>query len=486
MKRRLAWFGPGGWHSRVVAQAAALIAFVSVEQLGATPPEYLSFGRQQQIDHNPNPQDLLRIWVVYIGQGDGIVIQLPPRVHGSLALQPPSEDLNEADPSDGDGTRTERIDILIDGGASTSVDAARFQQFVTSLYSSGEIRIEHAVITHHDNDHVQGFTQLLEDETIGVEHVYHNGLASFSAGARGLPSRGRPSPSGVYEFSPQDNKITRALGLLNQDGETFADRFIMDDLRELRASEANSELQGVYQRLAGAIVNKTAPFPVASFQRAHAGAPFLSDSGQFPANLTLDVLWPHPKLRKYEDWSQTINGNSVTFQLRFGDFSMLFTGDHNEKSEAALLAHLQSQGQLERLACDVLKVPHHGSGHALESFLRATHAVISVASQGETGAKSKAAHGNQAWQHPSTDVIRWLGGAHRVYLTQLHERRFDWRNIQSVAQNEELYEQKHILIETDGSWFRVVEVPLDWPDLNSPPSVLETTRSNGTRWIRAE
>ena len=104
---------------------------------------------------------------------------------------------------------------------------------------------------------------------------------------------------------------------------------------------------------------------------------------------------------------------------------------------------------------------------------------------GSKGARSKAISGKGAWQHPSTQVIGWLGGAHRVYLTELQERRFDWADIDKPEKLEKLKERTHLLVETDGRWFRVVEIPVDGGDPTRPPTVAKTRRGNGTRWIRA-
>ena len=44
----------------------------------SAPPDYSSFGREQKISHNPSAGDLLRIWVVYVDQGDGMGGSLGP------------------------------------------------------------------------------------------------------------------------------------------------------------------------------------------------------------------------------------------------------------------------------------------------------------------------------------------------------------------------------------------------------------------------
>ncbi len=413
--------------------------------------------------------------MVYVGQGDGILIQLPHDEEGGS-----NDDGSEA---------SSRIDVMIDGGSSLASNATRMLDFIQRLYPDQEPTIEHAVITHHDLDHISGLTHVLESESVGVQHVYHNGLASFAPGARGLPAAGLPTGLGVYNKRTGGAGLSKALGLFDLNSARFADAFVMDDLGELRESFQGGELQGVYGGLAAALVQKTSPMPVETFRRVSTAGAFLPEV----EGVRFEVLWPPPELTRYparatksgSGWGETINGNSITFRLRYGSFEMLFTGDHNDESEDVLLEHLAEEDQLSALACDVLKVPHHGSSHNLKEFFDAANPVLSVASQGEKGAKSKRLS-SAAWQHPSDEVIRWLGGSHRVYLTQLKEKRFKWDGIDTQQKLQALYETKHILIETDGEWFRIVEVPLDWPDLNAPPTIRQTARSDGTRWVRTE
>jgi hypothetical protein len=171
----------------------------------------------------------------------------------------------------------------------------------------------------------------------------------------------------------------------------------------------------------------------------------------------------------------------VTFALEYGDFKMLFTGDHNKASEAALMAHLEGSGTTDAIACDVLKAPHHGSKHSEEAFIKpdGSQAVVTVASMGPRGFK-------RSWKHPSAEAIRWAGGAHRFYSTYIHERRFKWEEMQSVEARKAMLELKHVLIETDGKMFRVVEVDVEGFDPDQVPELKKVKRSNGSRWINAK
>jgi competence protein ComEC len=72
-----------------------------------------------------------------------------------------------------------------------------------------------------------------------------------------------------------------------------------------------------------------------------------------------------------------VNDASLVFRLVYGKVAVLFTGDISRAVEARLLAHP------ERLACTVLKVPHHGSRYSSSpDFLRAAAPQTAVISAG--------------------------------------------------------------------------------------------------------
>jgi beta-lactamase superfamily II metal-dependent hydrolase len=439
--------------------------------LGATPPEFPTFRREQRIEYEPNPEKLLRIWMVYIDQGDSLVIQLPSKYKM--------------------GGKT--IDVLVDGGPN-KINAS-LVAFIDALYQEPP-SIEYAVITHHDLDHVAGLTDLLKDSQISFGTIYHNGLASYRAGVRGFPANGRPTGRSVVSFEKE--KITRGMAYLQADDLTLQDSYLIRDLASLTQRYETGEFGTVYVDLAKATVEANRSDRLAAFDRAYVGAPFINEAqaaaGSPLTGLTSEVIWPRTKLESYgkgdiaesADWGETINGNSVTFRLTYGEFSMLFTGDQNELSEESLLEKLKAEGQMDKLSCDVLKVPHHGSSHGIEAFFKAVSPVVSVASMGDKGFHSKYTGGARPWKHPSTDVIKWLGGSHRFYSTFVHEKPFEYDEITTADKRKDLIEITHILIETDGEWFRVVEVPTGQSSYEQIPSVAETRLSNGTRWIKAK
>ncbi|KPK76097.1 MAG: hypothetical protein AMJ79_08235 [Phycisphaerae bacterium SM23_30] len=470
-------FVPQSCFQRQIFFFCLIILFLLVPCGADIPPEYSSFHRVQRIDYQPDPDDLMRIWTVYVGQGDGLLIQLPARCNYDPV------------PDDDDLSRTEAVDVLIDGGSFNQENETLMEEFLLELYD--EPLIEHAVITHHDKDHIKGFTHILTEDSVGVESIYHNGLASYRRGKRGF------SNSTTYKqavIERRNNQLVRGMAFLDPDddglGKKLRDDYLIDTKADLIERLGDEEFQGIYEDLAGAVAEEETPIEVGLFERCKANGPFIIererelDRGVDTTDIDFRLIWPLERAREFGDWGETINGNSVTFRLDYGDFSMLFPGDHNEKSEEKLMQHLEERGELDLLEVDVLKLPHHGSAHAYRPFFRREGTdgrdilpVLSVASMGTRGF-------TPSWRHPNPTVISWLGGSHRVYHTLIHEKRFKWANLVTQSARRKMHEFSHILIETDGKWFRIVEVDED-ENPNFPPTVRETRRGDGTRWIRA-
>ncbi|MCP4706181.1 MAG: hypothetical protein GY865_16400 [candidate division Zixibacteria bacterium] len=425
-----------------------------------TTPSFISeVDRDQYEEYNPSENNIMRIWIAYVGQGDGILIQLPKKI------KPDSETLDNI------------IDITIDGGANTF-----FGKFLDKLYDDYEsYLINYSIITHFDDDHFNGLNHMMKRESAIFDRFYHGGQAIFKKGY----------------WSDETTKLAgakkRFMG--NFPNGKMSAKYMIKDFKDLKKHHP----EGYYKRY-GEFVTNLIQIDNSYEENTVYNRVYYTDDHQndletqingLSSDLELTLLWPNKTLYNYKNiWSKTINGNSVTFLLKYDDFEMLFTGDLNNYSEDSLLSFLRSENMEHLLECDVLKVPHHGAGekHASYDFFKKSklEPVVSVASMGGTGFKSKIVSGPRTgWQHPSDSLIRMLGGANRFFSTYVKEQSFLWKNMIHKDSLTKLIEKTHILIETDGKRFRIVEIDADKKGPITIPIVENVDRGDGTWWIEA-
>jgi competence protein ComEC len=157
----------------------------------------------------------------------------------------------------------------------------------------------------------------------------------------------------------------------------------------------------------GALVARTPPddFEYARFAEAMktAGVPVQKISAgdvlRF-GNVTALVLWP-PSATSENASSR--NNDSVMLLLRYGDKSLLLTGDIEKQGEAAVL----NDGV--NLRDDVVKVAHHGSKtSSTAEFVSATDPSLAIISVGR----------NSVFGHPNKEVVeRWRASGAEVLTT---------------------------------------------------------------------
>jgi competence protein ComEC len=116
--------------------------------------------------------------------------------------------------------------------------------------------------------------------------------------------------------------------------------------------------------------------------------------------VSAQVLWPSPVAGQS---APSRNNDSIVLLVRYGNKSLLLTGDLEKQGEAAVL----SQGL--NLRTDLVKVAHHGSKtSSIEAFVSATRPSFAVISVGRTS----------MFGHPSQDVVaRWRAIGARVMTT---------------------------------------------------------------------
>jgi competence protein ComEC len=116
--------------------------------------------------------------------------------------------------------------------------------------------------------------------------------------------------------------------------------------------------------------------------------------------VTVTALWPPPIADRN---AASRNNDSIVLQLRYGERTVLMTGDVEKEGEAAILAANNVIGS------DVVKVPHHGSRtSSTEAFVNATHPRLAIISVGLTS----------MFGHPREEVVnRWRQSGAEVMTT---------------------------------------------------------------------
>ena len=108
----------------------------------------------------------------------------------------------------------------------------------------------------------------------------------------------------------------------------------------------------------------------------------------------VDILWPEGKNFVNEN---ALNNNSIVCKFYYKNFSMLFTGDIEEKAEINILN--QYNNHTDILKSDVLKVAHHGSKtSSIQDFIETVNPKVALIGVGK----------NNNFGHPSIDVINRL------------------------------------------------------------------------------
>lgn len=120
------------------------------------------------------------------------------------------------------------------------------------------------------------------------------------------------------------------------------------------------------------------------------------------ASLPVRVFSAEPPFRR-----SFTNNTSVAVALSVEGRRFLLTGDIERAAEFQML-----ESGAEMIACDVLKVAHHGSASSTgERFLDRAHPRLAVVSCGR----------QNSYGHPSPEVLDRLGGAGaRIFRTDLH------------------------------------------------------------------
>lgn len=316
-------------------------------------------GREGWIDASSvSDRSLLELYVIDVGQGDGLLLKTPAGAWHLIDAGMASRDQ------------------MTKKGATNFVR----WKFIRDL-GLDAVSLDSIVVTHHDYDHYGGLLDLLPgrlfDGTrfdVEVGRLYHSGLGRF----RGAPTLGASEEAEVEPFPHGDHGLKRKARFITElldDQDSFA-----HPPRELQERFAE------YAALVGQV-------PKEARRLSHLDG-HLPGYGPGQDDVEIRILGPILERLGEDRWglrdlgtdSETLNGHSIVLRLDYGSCRILLTGDLNTPSQKLLLSYRPE----DEFAADVAKACHHGAEDVHIPFVRAMQPKATVVSSGD----------NEDYAHP--------------------------------------------------------------------------------------
>ena len=325
---------------------------------------------------------LLEIYIIDVGQGDGVLIKTPNNKWH-----------------------------LMDAGVAnisqmTKKGAVNFLhwKFIREL-GMNSIDLENLIMSHPDYDHYGGMIDLLNGKlhdgrtfNCNIENFYHSGMMRFDKS----PELGKSSKGKVANFPEGKHGISQNGTFINE---------ILDNKQSFQNARKFND--GSFDQLTDLLKRK-----VQNIQRLSHLDEYLPGYKPGQNTFSIKVLGPILEeyksgqlgLRKLGGESITRNGHSIVLRIDYDKSRTLLTGDLNEKSQKLLMSYIPE----EEFAADVVKGCHHGSEDIHMMFIKAMKARATVISSGD----------NEDYSHPRPVVLgasAFYGREIKVYDTKKKE-----------------------------------------------------------------
>ena len=303
-------------------------------------------------------------------------------------------EVNFVDIGQGDGTFIVTPDdrfLLIDAGESDNMFRFLSWRFNLRHHPDRVITIPTTVMTHPDQDHYKGLTNLFKSAQFRFESIYHSGLVE-RAGSPLLGPR------------------------IEHDGRRYCTDVILTD-QAMRALLADPEKVGTrqYPKMLKSVVDAGRVTELRGLSAADGHLPGFGAERPLAIEVIAPVHEPvngAPALRWFGDDGPTKNGHSVVLRLVYRNVFVLLGGDLHIPAEDYLLTHYTGMNPKDESAeealvaaargtfqADVAKACHHGSADFREVFLRCVNPIATVVSSGD----------NESHAHPRPDALGAIG-----------------------------------------------------------------------------
>lgn len=341
---------------------------------------------------------LLELYVIDVGQGDGLLLVTPEGHH-----------------------------IMIDGGdlrtrqnsgknAADFVDWKFCRDYLNAADRSNPakrvVSLDALIASHCDQDHFGGLSDLLDYQDpenaaelsaskVSVEAIYHAGLSWW-----------------WREPAPGKTQARRNLGR-KRDGhyvQLIGDRASCEAAVARLDTPDTDTLSGNWAKFVVAATKAKrrdgSPATIARLSDKSGWLPGFADSDT-GSEVAIRVLGPieqtsagDPALTGFTGDSINTNGHSIALRIDYGDRRMLLTGDLNTASQLEIMTRYGGNFAAE-WGCDVAKACHHGSADVSVAFLQGLAPVATVISSGDA----------ETHDHPRPQILSASALTGRVLLS---------------------------------------------------------------------
>ena len=331
---------------------------------------------------------LLEMYVVDVGQGDGVLVRTPDFRH-----------------------------IVIDAGLPrsnqlTGKNAADFFDWKFFFdYGDPTMKIDALVASHSDMDHYGGLWDLsrqndaaedseLDVVAVKVDAFYHQGLSRWenrTGGSHPHKDDLGPNDAGWFVRLLDDRADAEAVVVNNAPEELRGDwrDFIKDLLR--RNPGMNVVRLGVERET----LENGGPLPL---MWTGAGGCDIRVLGPVTAQRN-----GQPALKDLGDTGKNTNGHSICLRFDYNHARILMTGDLNKVSMDWLMASYGDR--IGAFGCDVVKACHHGSHDISYRFLEEIAAAATIVSSGD----------NEGYAHPRPEIVAASATTGHVEIDRVHD-----------------------------------------------------------------